>query len=158
MGVDATDITTTNYSIYPQYDYSSSSINRINGYQVTVNLSIRVRDIDKINAVIDSATANGANTVGSVQLTVNEDRQKELLQEARELAVKEAKTKAESLAKAAGITLGKIINVQESGPPGYPVPMFDKVMLSEASRGGDTQIETGSTDITSTITLIYETR
>ena len=155
LGIESTDIKTSNYSVYPQYNYDGGP-SRITGYQVNASLTITVRDFDKVNQVIDTSTANGANTVGGIQLTVDEKRQKELLQQARELAVKEAKTKAESLARTAGITLGKIVNIQE----GYsnPGPVYAKEMMAAVGGGGDTQIQPGSTDITSSVTLFYETR
>ncbi len=163
LGVADKDIKTSNYSVYPQYDYSTEGAGRINGYQVSANLTISVREIDKVNSVIDQATSNGANTVGGIQLTVDEDKQKELRQQARELAVKEAKTKAESLAKAAGITLGKIINVVESGNDIGPRP-YD-MMVANTKEGGlgggggaPTEINPGSTDISTSVTLFYETR
>jgi len=159
LGVDQKDIKTTDYSIYPDYDYRTGS-GKITGYRVSASISVRVRDLEKINSVIDTATADGANTVGGVTLTVDEDKQKELVQEAREKAVAEAKTKAESLARAAGITLGRIINVQESD--GYQVPRpvsFLKALDSTGAGGApETSIEPGSTDITSSVTLYYETR
>lgn len=156
LGVDQKDIKTTNYSIYPQYDYTAGSIGRITGYQVSVSLNLKVRNIDLANQVVDASTGGGANTVGGITLTVNEDRQKQLLQEARELAVKEAKDKATSLARAAGLTLGRIINVQESGRTPGPIPMLERAVA--LGGGGDTKIEAGSTDIVSTITLTFETR
>lgn len=149
------DIKTSNYSIYPQYDYQSG-ITRITGYQVNASLTITVREMDKVNQVIDIATANGANTVGGIQLTVDEKRQKELLQQAREEAVKEAKAKAESLAGTTGITLGKIVNIQETNG-NAPQPIYAKEMMA-VSGGGDTQIQPGSTDISTSVTLFYETR
>ena len=151
LEVAAKDIKTSNYSVYPQYDQ-----NRITGYQVNISLTVTVREIDKVNQVIDTATAKSANTVGRIQLTVDEDKKKQLLQEAREEAVKEAKEKAVSLAKAAGITLGKIINVVES-PTGFPRPIYAKEMMAVGG-GGDTQIQPGSTDISTSVTLFYETR
>lgn len=161
LGIDAKDIKTSNYSVYPQYDYTSGSAGRITGYQVNVNLNVTVREMDKLNDAVDLATNNGANTVGGVQLTVDETKRKELMQEARDAAVKEAKTKAESLAKAAGISLGKIVNVVESENPMYPGPlMYAKDLALEASggAGNPTNIQAGSTDITTSVTLFYETR
>src|SRR3989344_1849077 len=147
LGITDKDVRTSNYSVYPQYDYQQG--NRITGYQVSANLTVTVREIDKVNQVVDVATANGANTIGGIQLTVDEKKQKKLLQQARELAVKEAKEKANSLAEAAGITLGKVVNVVEASPEGFPRTMMAKT---------DTQIQPGSTDITSSVTLYYETR
>jgi len=152
LGVAAKDIKTSNYSVYPLYDQ-----NRITSYQVNTNLTITVREIDKANQVIDAATAKGANSVGGIQLTVDEDKKKQLLQNARELAVKEAKSKAESLARAAGLTLGKIVNVQESFGS-VPVPMYAKSAIGLGGGREDTQIQPGSTDISTSVTLFYETR
>lgn len=158
LGIDAKDIKTSNYSVFPQYDYrESGSPNRIIGYQINVGLTIRVREIDKVNQVIDQATQAGANTVGGIQLTVDEKREKELLQQAREEAIQEAKEKAESLAKAAGINLGRIVNVVESSAD-QPLPMMAKAEGIGMGGGADTQIQPGSTDITSAVTLFYETR
>jgi uncharacterized protein YggE len=158
LGVDAKDLKTSNYSIYPEYDYRTGT-GRITGYRVSASLTIKVRDLEKINSVIDTATADGANTVSGIQLTVDDEKQKQLLQQAREEAITEAKTKAESLARAAGITLGRIVNVQESGD-NTPRPVFyaAKDIAAGLGGGGETQIQPGSTDITSSVTLFYETR
>lgn len=158
MGIDAKDIKTSEYSIYPEYDYSSGRA-KITGYRVNAAITIKVRNLEKINEVIDSATANGANTVSGIQLTVDDDKQKELLQQAREQAIDEAKTKAESLARAAGITLGRIVNVSESGSDVIrPVAYMAKEMAAGMGGGSDTSIQAGSTDITSSVTLFYETK
>ncbi len=160
LTVEAKDIKTSDYSIYPEYDYRTGT-GRITGYRVSASLTLKVRNLEKINEVVDAATANGANTVSGIQLTVDDDRQKQLLQQARELAIKEAKTKAESLAAAAGISLGRIVNVQESGM-NTPVPMMYKVAEARGMGGGgaaaDTNIEAGSTDINSSVTLFFETK
>lgn len=152
LNIDAKDIKTSNYSIYPQYDYQTTGGNRISGYQVSANLTVKVREFDKVNQVIDTATTKGANNVGGVQLTVDDTKQKELLQQAREMAVKDAKSKAESLASAAGMTLGKIVNIQEDSNN------FPRPMMAVADSSAKTNIEPGSTDVTTSVTLFYETR
>jgi hypothetical protein len=159
LGVDSKDIKTSDYSIYPEYDYTRGA-GKISGYRVNASITIKVRDLEKINSVIDSSTANGANTVSGIQLTVDDDKQKELLQQAREEAIKEAKTKAESLARAAGISLGRIVNVSESGGNQVirPVAYAAKELSIGMGGGADTSIQVGSTDITSTVTLFYETK
>jgi uncharacterized protein len=158
LGVEDRDIKTNNYSVFPQYDFRDGN-NRITGYQVTAILVVTVRDIDKVNQVIDQATASGANTVGGIQLTVAEEKQKELLHQAREMAVKEARDKATSLANAAGISLGKIVNVVEEPRGRFPGPqMMDLKAANAQGAGGATEIQPGSTDITTFVTLYYETR
>jgi uncharacterized protein YggE len=159
LGVEPKYMKTSNYSISPQYDYQSQPP-RIIGYQVTATLTITVKDFDKINDVIDRSTADGANTVNGIQLTVDDTKQKDLLNQARQQAINEAKAKAASLAAAAGITLGRIVNVQETGSAPRIYPMMysaDSVSLGGAP-AAKTSIQPGSTDITSTVTLSYETR
>jgi len=160
-GVGEKDIKTTSYSINPEFDYRTGPPNRVSAYRVFAEVNVKVRDLEKINDVIDRSTAAGANSVGGIQLTVDEDRQKELLQQAREEAVKEAKSKAESLAKAAGLTLGRIVNVQESSggdTPPRPMMAFEKAADAGGGAANPTQIQPGSTDIFTTVTLSYETR
>jgi uncharacterized protein YggE len=158
LKIDEKDIKTSNYAVFPQYDYQTVG-GRITSYQVTASLTVTVREIDKINDVVDAATSNGANTIGGIQLTVDESQKKKLLQQARDEAVKEAKEKATSLARSAGISLGKIVNVVEAPADNFPRPMM---YAKEAALGGGgdsgTQIQPGSTDITTSVTLFYETR
>lgn len=152
LGVDAKDIQTTNYNINPSYDYRETT-QRITGYNASTNLSIKVRQIDKANDVIDEATANGANQVGGISFDVDDKTKAE--NEAREKAVAEAKRKAESAARIAGFRLGKIINYSENFG-GFPItiPLRAQAVGTEAPT--PTQIEPGSSEITVTVTLSYE--
>ena len=157
LGIEDKDIKTTSYNLNPNYDWSEGR-QRITGYQITINLEVKVRDFDKINSVIDTATADGANLVGGLQFTLNDDKLKDLRQEAREEAVGEAKSKAESLASAAGINLGRIVNVQENLTSPFeprPIPMM---ALEKSSPDEPTQIEPGEQEIKVSISLSYELR
>lgn len=156
LGISEKDIKTTRYDLNPNYDWSGGK-QRITGYQITINLEVKVRDFDKINQVIDTATAEGANLVGGLEFLLDEPKQKEVQTKAREEAIKEAKEKAQSLAKAAGIKLGKILNVQENVvSPWEPRPF----MALEKPGVGETptQIVPGEQEIRISVTLTYETR
>jgi hypothetical protein len=161
LGIDKEDIKTTSYNLYPQYDYLTSTTNRITGYQISTNYQIRVEDFDKVNEVLTTATSVGANAIGSVSFEVNDETEKEKLNEARELAVKEAKTKAEGLSRAAGITLGRVINISENQNGSSEIrPMYaagaNEVGLDKAATAPS--IEAGQTEISVTISLSYEVR
>ena len=159
MGVEEKDIKTTSYNLYPQYDYTTSSFNRITGYQVSVTYQITIRDIDKINEIIASATTAGANMEGSISFELNDNTKKEKLQEAREEAVAEAKEKAEGLSKAAGITLGKVINISESQPNSYVRPVYTAGKDISLEAAPETPvIAAGQTEIDVTVSLSYEVR
>ena len=153
MGVDQKDIQTTNYNINPSYDYTGSS-QRITGYTASSNLSIKVRQIDKVNEVIDASTASGANQVGGISFEVDDKTKAE--NEAREKAVAEAKRKAEQASKIAGFKLGRIINYNENFIGG-PIPMPIRAMSADiAQEVTPTEVEPGSSEIKITVTLSYE--
>lgn len=163
MGIDKSDIKTINYSLYPNYDYRAGN-QKITGYSLNVNLQVKVKDFTKITQVVDTATKDGANQVGGISFTLSDEKKKEVEDQVREAAVKEAKSKAESLARLSGVRLGRIINVSENAGNDYPRPypmMAEKVALDSTGMGGvagaPTNVEPGSTTFTMTITLSYET-
>jgi len=152
-GVTDKDIKTTGYNINPMYDYATRTP-RITGYQASSNLKIKVRAIDKANAVIDAATLAGANQVGGISFDVDDKTKAQ--NEARTLAVADAKSKAENAAKIAGFSLGKIINYSEDfGGAPRPIPMLAKADVGLDAEA-PTQIEIGSNEITVTVTLSYQ--
>lgn len=153
LDIDSKDIQTTNYSINPDYDYSASS-QRIKGYTATTTLEVKIRDINKINSIIDAATANGANEVSGISFEVDDKHKYE--NEAREVAVNDAKKKAEQTAKISGFKLGRIINYSENfGDFPGPIPFAASADL-KAQGGIPTQIEPGSSEIKVIVTLSYE--
>lgn len=152
LGVDQKDIKTSNYNINPTYDYQSQT-QRITGYSASTNLTIKVRNIDLVNQVIDTATANGANQVGGVSFDVDDKTKAE--NEARQKAVAAAKKKAEDAAKIAGFKLGRMVNYSESFAPNVrPYPMMAAGAPGVAKQ--DTAVEPGSSEITVSVTLSYE--
>src|SRR3989338_3470101 len=152
LGIPDKDIETTNYSINPNYDYALGK-QTINGYTVTQTLEINIAPIDVANKAVDTATADGANLVGGINFTFNDKTKKDLENKARTEAVKMAKEKAGSLAKATGIRLGRIVDVQESGNfEPRPIMMAQGLEL----KSEDTQLQPGENSITIDITLSYE--
>lgn len=159
LGIGEKDIKTTSYNVYPQYDYTQPN-SRITGYQVSTSYEVTIRDFDKVNEVLVSATAAGANATGGIAFEVNDETKAKKLQEAREEAVNKAKEKAQGLANASGISLGKIINISESqGNEIRPIMYTSK---ESVGLGGGTptpaNIQPGETEISVTISLSYEIR
>lgn len=159
IGIEEKNIKTTNYSLNPNYDYRSNK-QTITGYTATQNLQVKVTPIDKANKAIDLATADGANITGGINFDLDDKTKKDTENKAREAAVKDAKEKAQSLAKTSGIRLGKIVNVEEN--TSYPRPVaFNKALSSAGSAPemalDQTSITPGQNTITSTVTISYET-
>jgi uncharacterized protein len=126
MGVDAKDIQTTNFSIYPQqqYDQNGKPTGDIN-YVVDNQIYVTVRDLDKIGNLLDTVVKAGANSIYGIQFDVA-DRTK-AQSEARKLAVADAQAQAKELADAAGVTLGPIQTIN-AGTSQTPIPVYEKGM------------------------------
>lgn len=158
LGIKEEDIKTTSYNLYPMYGYQDSPY-KINGYQVSTSYEITIRDFDKVNDVIVAATSAGANMEGNVVFEVNDKTKNEKLNEARKLAVAAAKEKAKGLAGAAGISLGKIINISENQNSNELIrPMYAAggAALDKASTAPT--ITPGQTEMAVTVNLSYEVR
>lgn len=155
LGILEKDIKTTNYSVNPQYDYTTGGT-RANGYSANQTIEVKVKPIEKVNQAIDTATSDGANIVGGISFTIDDKTRKDLEEKARKEAVANAKEKAESLANAAGIRLGKIVDVQESYNQDYPI-RYAAPFTVEKSDTQQTQVSPGENTIQVTITLSYET-
>lgn len=154
LGINDKDIQTSNYSIYPIRGDFQAGPSKITAYEASTNLQIKVRNIDKVNSVIDAATASGANEVSGINFEV-EDRQK-AENEARQKAVDAAKKKAADASRIAGFRLGRIVNYSEN-TGGFPPPIPMRAMGAvEKLDIQPTQVEPGSQEITIQVTLSYE--
>lgn len=152
-GIEEKDIKTTNYSLYPQYIYEGYRIPQITGYQINQTVSIKIRDLDKIGEILQGVVEVGINQVNSFYFGVENDE--ELKEQAREIAIKDAKEKAEKLASQIGLNLKKIVGFSET-TNGYPVPMYDKAEYGMGGGSGSPNIEAGENEIAVNVTLTYE--
>ena len=109
-GIEEKSIRTTNYSLYPQYDYSDG-VSRIIGYSVCTTLLIQDQDIENVGKLLADCVAAGVNHVDQVSFLCS--GYDEAYREALAEAVQNARVKAEVLAKAAGKTLGEAVSVTE---------------------------------------------
>lgn len=157
LGIDTKDIKTVNYSVYPQYNYVSGT-QTPSGYSVTQNIAVKLTPIDKAGKAVDLATAAGANVLGNITFILDTQTQQKIEQQAREDAVKQAQIKAESLAKAAGIKLGRIIDIQET-PNEQPIlmPMLAAGVAKTDTTSQPTQLPSGTSTVSISVTLSYET-
>lgn len=155
-GVKAEDIKTTNYSINPQYNWDNGKQTLI-GYGVNNQVTIKIRDLEKVDDTIQAVTNAGANTVGSVNFTI--DDQETVKAEARKEAIQLAKAKAKEIAKEAGMKIGEIINVTESSNGYVPPIMYarsDMMAKTAVESAPAPTIEAGQQEITVDVTLTYK--
>ena len=110
--IAAEDIQTERFSIYPQYDYTDNG-RVLRGYRVNNTISARVRELQSLSDIIDDAAGAGGDivVVNSIQFMIEDPT--ELQMQARALAAKDAEAKAQTLADAHGVKLGKPVNITE---------------------------------------------
>lgn len=154
LGVQGEDMQTTNYSIYPQYDYLKDGGQKLRGYTVTQNVTVKIRDLGKVSDVLYQAGVLGLNQVGGIAFTMDEPEA--LRQHARVKALQSAQKKAGELAKIAGVRLGRVVSFSENASGGYPVPMYTKSVMMEGMGGGAPDIQAGSQDVVVNATVTYE--
>ena len=154
LGIENKDIQTIYYNISPQYDWPNGK-QALRGYQVNQNVRIKIRNLDKVGDILAAAGEGGANQVSG--LSFNIDDPEKLKQEARIKALENAKEKAEALAKAAGVKLGKIVSFSEySETP--PMPVYRAYEGGVGGGAATPEIETGTLDIVVNVSVSYEIR
>lgn len=183
QNIDDKDIKTTGYNVYPQYSYPrplpmgssgsgqsypsappapDSSVYydpnpKITGYQVSQSFEVKVRDLEKVSALLDGLVKAGANQVNNLGFTI--DDIEKVKDQARELAIQDAKEKAHNLRKQLGIRLGKIVNFTEGGG-GFPY--YLKAEMDAGGRGGamppGPTIPVGENEIVINVTITYQIR
>ena len=121
LGVAEADIDAPDVSIHPQYDYRRGQ--RLTGYRVSRGMTVKVRDLDGLGAVLDGLVRGGANEVQGAQMMASDPSAAEHV--ALGAAVRSARAKAEALAEAAGVAVGGVARIEEEGGwDGQPQPMF----------------------------------
>ncbi len=148
-GIEARDMQTSNLSLNPNWTGYDSSVPTISGYVATNLLTIRVRKLDALGTVLDAAITDGANTLNGLTFDLAEPEPAR--NEARKEAVADARAKAELLAVAAGVTLGRIISISEVSVGTEPMPMFRQDAASAA-----VPVAGGEVGMSASITISYE--
>jgi uncharacterized protein YggE len=146
-GVADRDIQTSRLSLQPQYDPNKGGTARLTGFQASNQVTVRIRDIDKLPAILDRAISAGANEMSGIEFVVSE--QSKLLDQARDDAIADARRKAELYAKAAGAKLGHVVSITEEGSTPPPRPM-------QAMRAGAVPIAPGEQTLRAMVTVSYE--
>jgi uncharacterized protein len=155
LGIPKKNIKTTNYSVYPEYDYNSSE-RTIVGYNGNATLEVKTDKVSLATQVVDIATENGANEIQGTRFEVNNPEK--YREEARNKAIENAKEQAEKLAGTLGIKLGRVVNVVESGSANSYQPFLEGKLMAADGRGGasSSSFEPGNQTITSIVTLFFE--
>lgn len=153
QGIEAKDIQTSGFGIYPRYERLKGDENRqpeIIGYEVRNGVEVNVRDLAKLSGLLTLVVESGANAVDGIRFEVSDPDDK--LDEARKAAVAEARHKAEVFAQAAGVELGAILSISETGTQ-MPRPMMMRAESMMTAKAAAVPIETGEKTIAANVTI-----
>ncbi len=142
--------------LQPVYYYSTNSNPpRLTGYQLQNALAVTVRNLDKVGDAIDDSLAAGATTFDGVTFRVQDPARAEA--QAREAAMAQAKSKAETLAKGAGVSIGGVATISETAAP-TPWPVYygrDSAGAAAPDKSVPTPIEAGTNEVIVTVAVSY---
>jgi uncharacterized protein YggE len=153
-GVAARDIRTANVALNPQYRYTEGQPPAVTGYQANNSVSIRFHDVAKSGAILDALVAQGANQIDGPSLSL--DKPESALDEARTDAVRAARARAELYARAAGLSVARIVSISENGAndgSNPQPPMFAMARAMKASEA--TPIAAGETQVSVTVSVRF---
>lgn len=152
------EVKTSNYDLSPDYDYSGSR-SKIVGYDVKNTVTISIKDLNLVGAVIDAATKAGANSVEGVDFVIGETSGKQ--GDALALATAQAMAKAEAIAKSLNCKIVRVVETYEGGAPILPSSSeyFSNAMsanMNAAKPNYRTTVQAGSIDMRSNVILVVE--
>ena len=143
LKIDAKDISTTGYNVYPEQRYEPNKEPVIVGYNVTNTLSVELKSVDLVGRAIDAALSAGANMINSLQFYASNTEAAR--QEAIAIAVRKARSDADAAARAAGGTITGLLEINVGSyyaPPPRPVELRAKGVMA-AAPAADTPISAG---------------
>ena len=152
-GVEDSDIQTSRFSVEPRYNFRDGEQELI-GFFVNNLVTVKIRDIDETGTLIDDVVEAGGDLTRVQNLRFTIDDPEELQQEARRLAMENAKSKAETLADAGGVDLGAPRSISESGGARALTFRAD-ASAAEFAAGASTSIEVGELEVQIQVQVVY---
>jgi uncharacterized protein YggE len=150
LGIADRDIRTAGFLVSPQYTNGDNNNPRhLNGYQVNNEVNVHLDDVTRTGAVLDTLVGAGANQMNGISFDIANPAP--VLEKARIQAIADARTRAQTYAQAAGVSLGPIVSIIEGSSEAAPRPMF-RVMAMAAS----TPVAPGEQSVTADVTVVWE--
>jgi len=171
LSVADKDIKTENYSSYPKYEWQGGTVSCVGidcppyrpgkqvimGYEVSQNVTVKVRNLESVNALVDGLATAGVTEMQGPNFAI--DKEDDLKAQARKIAIEKARAKAEVLAGDLGVTLVRIVSFSE----GQNYPMYGRAMavgavMDKSDSAPAPELPKGEQKITSNVTVTYEIR
>jgi uncharacterized protein YggE len=150
-GVGEKDIRTLSLNLSPSMRYDTNPP-KLTGYEYSSSVRVTVRELDKVGAVVDGAAAVGATTIHGIAFRIDDPTKVEA--KARELAMANARAKAEALARSAGVAIKGVAAIAEDTGGAMP-PMPLRAFALARAEAAPTPVEAGTTEVSVTVTVSY---
>ncbi|MDG1375482.1 MAG: SIMPL domain-containing protein [Yoonia sp.] len=150
-GVDPKHIQTGNLRLDQMYDNSSVGQTKLTGYAAYADVQVQVYELDKLGAILDAAVRDGANHMNGLQFDVAD--RAPAMTAARQAAVADARAKAEVYTEAAGVALGPILLMSETGANVGPIPMMAEMAFDSGARA--LPVSAGEMTIAANVTMVW---
>ncbi|HXT18105.1 MAG TPA: SIMPL domain-containing protein [Gemmatimonadaceae bacterium] len=149
LGLGSDQLSTINYSVSPEMQYNPNGGSpRVTGYVVNNTVRAQLRRIDDVGRAIDAALAKGANEISSLEFTSS--KADSVRRAALAEAVTNARSDAEALARAAGGSLGSLIEISTANASIRPVMQVSAPMMAKAA--SPTPVEPGEQSVSASVT------
>ena len=134
-GLTEKDMETDQFNISPQREYRNNNPPIVVGYNVSNILTVKIRNLESLGEIMQVTVGSGANTINGLSFSIEDPNP--LRQKARGLAMEDALSRAEILAHASGVEVGKPISIQELS---YGGPVVKSENLAGAEFAMDARI------------------
>ncbi|MEM4133953.1 MAG: SIMPL domain-containing protein [Candidatus Micrarchaeia archaeon] len=153
-GVNRSDIETSGFSVYPEYDWIQDQGQVLKGYVASNSMKITIADFENAGKIVDAVVNNGG-LISYINYELSAEKMNEYKAQLLYEASKDAKTKAESIAFGLGKKLGDVVSVSASDYNYYPYPIY------RAEAGADlkeisTNLPSAKLDVTATVSVTYK--
>jgi uncharacterized protein YggE len=154
-GIPADAIQTTGYNLQPEFDYANGK-QTLRGYVARNQVEVRVDALAKTGDIITAVVASGATTVSGVRFDLKDRDTAE--REALRLAVQDARQRADYAARGAGVTVDRVVRVEEQRSVGGPIVYQARMMAMQKEGQASTPVEAGEIEVRSQVTLTVAIR
>lgn len=156
-GIEEADVRTLGVNVNPIMEYDTLNVPKVVGYQSHISVQVKVREAGKTGPLIDAAVQAGATNVSGPYFEISEPEKVE--REARKLAMKDARQRAEDLAEAGGFEISGVVSVSDNGDGNvgrpYPMMMARAEMAMAAAPAPATEVSAGTQEVSVTVSAIY---
>ncbi|PRY24977.1 hypothetical protein CLV78_102151 [Aliiruegeria haliotis] len=152
-GISPEDLQTSGLSVQPRWSdrsYDTNGRRAIETFTASSEITVRVRDLDRLGAVLDRAARDGANLLHGLRFGLQDPQPRE--DDARRAAVAEAARKAALYAEAAGVTLGPILSIAEQG---NARPLMMRAEMDAGVGASGVQVAAGELAVTASVIIVY---